>query len=503
MRDIDEAGGLARAPLSVPFFYGWFIVFLGFLSNLTAAGLRSAPSVLIHPLEAEFGWSRTQIASAASLNLLLLGLMAPFGGWLIDRYGPRRVILASLGTIAVGVSLTVFVSQLWQLIFLWGVILGIATGVTPPLGASIASRWFVSRRGLAIGIMTNANAAGQVIFLPVLMAVILVAGWRSALLMIATAAVILIPAIWLWMRDNPEDVGLQPFRSEKEGGSKPSRTVYARGAIRPIALSSVSEVVKTSTFWLLAGCFFICGVTANGLIGTHLIPHAIERGIPQLTAATAVGIMGGASFVGTTFAGWLVGSRRSAKSAGCSLRAARIVVVYLALRDRADGAICLRRDLRPGLVCVGAGDDDHHCSHFRPRASGQLVWVGFCVSPAGRRRRGHCRRVGAGSLRRLSVRFCDRRLHGFAGGLFGFNHPSAQPRGAWDPGNYRICQRVKSRIVDEVPRPPILLHQIDYDESRWRDCRPPCARSDARKCFLARPVPPQVDRHIQGQGRLL
>ena len=306
MRDIDEAGGLARAPLSVPFFYGWFIVFLGFLSNLTAAGLRSAPSVLIHPLEAEFGWSRTQIASAASLNLLLLGLMAPFGGWLIDRYGPRRVILASLGTIAVGVSLTVFVSQLWQLIFLWGVILGIATGVTPPLGASIASRWFVSRRGLAIGIMTNANAAGQVIFLPLLMTVILVAGWRSALLMIATAAVILIPAIWLWMRDNPEDVGLQPFRSEKEGGSKPSRTVYARGAIRPIALSSVSEVVKTSTFWLLAGCFFICGVTANGLIGTHLIPHAIERGIPQLTAATAVGIMGGASFVGTTFAGWLV-----------------------------------------------------------------------------------------------------------------------------------------------------------------------------------------------------
>ncbi|MET0503307.1 MAG: MFS transporter [Candidatus Binatia bacterium] len=302
----DETTRLARVPISVPFFYGWFIVFLGFLSNLTAAGLRSAPSVLIHPFEAEFGWSRTQIASAASLNLLLLGLMAPFGGWLIDRYGPRRVILASLGTIAVGVSLTVFVSQLWQLIFLWGVILGIATGVTPPLGASIASRWFVSRRGLAIGIMTNANAAGQVIFLPLLMTVILVSGWRSALLMIATAAVILIPAIWLWMRDNPEDVGLQPFRSEKEGGSKPSRTAYARGAIRPIALSSVSEVFKTSTFWLLAGCFFICGVTANGLIGTHLIPHAIERGIPQLTAATAVGIMGGASFVGTTFAGWLV-----------------------------------------------------------------------------------------------------------------------------------------------------------------------------------------------------
>ena len=306
MREIAETKKLGRIPIAVPFFYGWFIVALSFLANLTAAGLRSAPSVLIHPLESEFGWGRTQIASAASLNLLLLGLMAPFGGWLIDRFGPRRVILGSLSTIAVGVSATVFVSQLWQLIFLWGIVLGIATGVTPPLGASIASRWFVSRRGLAIGIMTNANAAGQVVFLPLLMIVIVASGWRSALMMIAVAAMILIPAIWLWMRDDPADIGLQPFRSEKGVAAKQARSTYVRGDIRPIALSSVSEVFKTSTFWLLAGCFFICGVTANGLIGTHLIPHAIERGIPQLTAATAVGIMGGASFVGTTFSGWLV-----------------------------------------------------------------------------------------------------------------------------------------------------------------------------------------------------
>ena len=306
MRERVETTSAARIPIAVPFFYGWFIVALSFLANLTAAGLRSAPSVLIHPLESEFGWGRTQIAAAASLNLLLLGLVAPFGGWLIDRFGPRRVILGSLGTIAVGVSATVFVSELWQLIFVWGIVLGIATGVTPPLGASIASRWFVSRRGLAIGIMTNANAAGQVVFLPLLMIVIVTSGWRSALMMIAVAAMILIPAIWLWMRDNPADIGLQPFRSEKEGAAKQGRSSYVRGDIRPIALSSVSEVFKTSTFWLLAGCFFICGVTANGLIGTHLIPHAIERGIPQLTAATAVGIMGGASFIGTTFSGWLV-----------------------------------------------------------------------------------------------------------------------------------------------------------------------------------------------------
>ena len=159
----EASKAYTRLPLSVPFYYGWFIVALSFLANLTAAGIRSAPSVLIHPLEAEFGWSRTAIASAASLNLLLLGLFAPIGGWLIDRIGARRVILGCLSTIVAGLIGTVFVQELWQLIILWGVVLGVATGVTPPLGASIASRWFVDRRGLAIGIMTNANAAGQVV----------------------------------------------------------------------------------------------------------------------------------------------------------------------------------------------------------------------------------------------------------------------------------------------------------------------------------------------------
>jgi predicted MFS family arabinose efflux permease len=296
----------AAFSLPVPFYYGWFIVGLSFLANLTAAGIRSAPSVLIHPLEAEFGWSRTEIASAASLNLLLLGLFAPIGGWLIDRMGARRVILGSLTMIAVGLTAVIFVQQLWQLVLIWGVVLGIATGITPALGATIASRWFIDRRGLAVGIMTNANAAGQIVFLPLLMSIVVTSGWRSALMAIVIVAAVLIPVIWLWMRDNPAEMGLEPYRAVKPLQSRRSAGGFARGDIRPISLSAMSEVLQTGTFWILAGCFFICGVTANGLIGTHLIPHAIERGIPQVTAATAVGIMGGASFIGTTFSGYLV-----------------------------------------------------------------------------------------------------------------------------------------------------------------------------------------------------
>jgi MFS family permease len=306
MREVGQTTKSLRIPIAVPFYYGWVVVGLSFLANLTASGIRSAPAVLIHPLEAEFGWGRTAIASAASLNLLLFGLVAPVGGWLLDRVGPRRVILGCLASIALGVTGTVFAQELWQLIFLWGIVLGIATGVTPPLAASVASRWFVSRRGLAIGIMTNANAAGQVIFLPLLMAVTVSSGWRSALMLMVAAAIVLIPPILLWMRDDPSDIGVEPYRSEKGSVSQQRQRTYARGDFRPISVSSISEIFGTSTFWLLSGCFFVCGVTANGLIGTHLIPHAIERGIPQVTAAAVVGVMGGASFVGTIFSGWLV-----------------------------------------------------------------------------------------------------------------------------------------------------------------------------------------------------
>jgi len=289
-----------------PLYYGWVVVALTFVANLTATSIRSAPSVLIHPLEAEFGWSRTAISSAASLNLLLLGLFAPLGGWLIDRLGPRRVILGSLAVTAVGVTGTIFIRELWQLVFLWGIVLGVASAVTPSLGPSVASRWFVRRRGLALGILTNANAAGQVIFLPLLMALVVYSGWRSALMIIVVPSVLLLPAILLWLRDDPKEIGLEPYGAGEKNVFRQSHAAFAARDAKHVAVSSIGEVLRSPSFWLLSGGFFVCGFTTNGLIGTHLIPHAIERGMPQVTAAWAVGIMGGASFIGTTFAGWLV-----------------------------------------------------------------------------------------------------------------------------------------------------------------------------------------------------
>ena len=289
-------------PLSTPFFYGWIAVALSFLTTLVGAGIRSAPTVFIHPLEGEFGWGRAEISFAVSINLFLYGLAAPLSGWLIDRVGTRRVMVGSLACLALGVGLTTLMHNYWHLLVLWGVVVGLSAGGTASvLSAAVASRWFVARRGLVLGILNSANSTGQLIFLPLMMTVIVTVGWRGGSLLLLSAALGLVPFVALWMRDDPSDVGLAPYGSApaaESGGATPASEDMERVPLR--------SAIKTSTFWLLGASYFVCGGTANGLVGTHLIPHAIDRGIPEIAAAASVGVMGGLNFVGTTLSGWII-----------------------------------------------------------------------------------------------------------------------------------------------------------------------------------------------------
>ena len=298
---------LKRPPLSLPFYYGWFVLSLCFLTTLTSAGVRSSPSVLIHPLEAEFGWSRALIAAAISMNLLLFGVAAPISGWLIDRYGPRKVMLGSLGLLIMGVSGTIVMNQFWQFFLVWGVIVGIgAGGVGSVLTATVGNRWFVAKRGLALGILGSASSTGQIIFLPLFMAMITYAGWRMGSMALIIVALILLPLIYLFMRDDPSEVGLEPYGAGQPGAASSTGTTSLRGIPAKNATITARDVISHPTFWLLSGSFFVCGGTANGLIGTHLIPHEIDRGIPQIAAASLLGVMGALNMVGTIFSGWMV-----------------------------------------------------------------------------------------------------------------------------------------------------------------------------------------------------
>ena len=277
------------------------------MTTLTSAGVRSSPSVLIHPLEAEFGWSRTLIASAVSMNLLLFGIAAPLSGFLLDRFGPRKVMIGSLTLLIVGVSGTMAMTQFWQFFLVWGVIVGFgAGGVGSVLTATVGNRWFVAKRGLALGILGSASSTGQIIFLPLFMAMITYAGWRMGSMALIIVAIILLPLIYLFMRDDPSDVGLEPYGAGQPGAAGSGGATSLRGIPAKNATITARDVVSHPTFWLLAGSFFVCGGTANGLIGTHLIPHEIEIGIPQIAAASLLGLMGALNMVGTIFSGWMI-----------------------------------------------------------------------------------------------------------------------------------------------------------------------------------------------------
>ena len=292
-----------RPPLSVPFFYGWVAVALCFLTTLVGAGIRSAPTVFIHPLETEFGWSRAEIGFAVSINLLLYGVAAPVSGWLIDRVGARRVMVGSLACLALGVGLTTLMRNYWHLLLLWGAVVGLSAGGTASvLSAAVASRWFVARRGLVLGILNSANSTGQLIFLPLMMTVIVTVGWRGASWLLFSVALGLIPFVALWMRDDPTDIGSVPYGSVPTAASGRAAGSSSEDSERV----PLRHAMRSPTFWLLASSYFVCGGTANGLVGTHLIPHAIDRGISEVAAAATVGVMGGLNFVGTTLSGWII-----------------------------------------------------------------------------------------------------------------------------------------------------------------------------------------------------
>ncbi|MBI4491354.1 MAG: MFS transporter [Chloroflexi bacterium] len=293
------AGGCMPRQSRGPLFYGWIVVAVTFVIVLVSAGTRASVTTFIVPLDGEFGWNRAAIASAISVNLLLYGLSAPLSGRLMDRFGPRLVVLCSLVLLVLGVAGTLFMSQFWQFTLLWGILVGLgAGGSSSVLYATIASRWFVARRGLVLGFLGSANSTGQLIFLPLLMMAIVAFGWRAGALAIV-AVVLLLAAlpVLLWLRDDPADLGLRPYGAESAAARA--------GAQAEAPTVPLLQAVRTPDFWLLAGSYFVCGATANGLVGTHFLPHSIDHGIPEVTAAATLGIMGGMNFVGTLGAGWL------------------------------------------------------------------------------------------------------------------------------------------------------------------------------------------------------
>jgi MFS family permease len=280
----------------------WIAALVTFFTLVATAGFRSAPSVLIVPLEEAFGWGRDQISLAISVNVLLYGLTAPFAAALMERFTVRKVVMGALTTVSTGAFLTTFVNAPWQLVLTWGVIVGVGTGsMALVFAATIANRWFVKRRGLVVGALTAAAATGQLVFLPGLTALSQDYGWRSIGLTIGAASLLMVPFIFLFLKEKPADLGMLPFGAPADWQAPAKSTMPAA----KLAIVTLKEASAHKDFWYLTGSFFVCGLSTSGLIGTHFIPAAHDHGMPQVTAASLLALIGVFDVIGTLFSGWL------------------------------------------------------------------------------------------------------------------------------------------------------------------------------------------------------
>jgi MFS family permease len=284
--------------------YGWVIVGVTLLTTVVTAAAMSTPGVLIVPLEQEFGWTDAQISSALAIRLMLFGLFGPFAAAFMNRYGVRAVMVSAVILISAGFLASFAMREVWQLVLLWGIVVGVGTGLTAMvLAVTVATRWFNHRRGLVMGIFAASNATGQLLFLPVIAQMATSYGWRMALVLVCVMLAIAGIVALIFMRDRPSDVGL-PLYGEKTVAPPPAAGVgLVSLLLSPLVV--LKDAARVPVFWVLFGTFFVCGCSTNGLIQTHFVTLCHDYGLAAVTAASVLAMMGFFDFFGTIGSGWL------------------------------------------------------------------------------------------------------------------------------------------------------------------------------------------------------
>lgn len=284
--------------------YGWVVAAVTFLTMLVTAGAVGAPGVLMGPLEREFGWATADISSGFAIRLVLFGLMGPFAAAFMNRFGLRPVATVALSLIGLGVFGSFFMTKVWHLMLLWGVVVGFGTGLTAMvLGATVATRWFAQRRGLVLGLLTASTATGQLVFLPLLAHLTDTLGWRTALSLVLTMLLVAAVAVLTLLRDRPSDIGLLPYGATQPPANPAHPTTLKAMLASP--LLALRDASKSATFWVLFATFFVCGASTNGLVQTHFVSLCGDYGMAAVTAAGMLALIGVFDFIGTVASGWL------------------------------------------------------------------------------------------------------------------------------------------------------------------------------------------------------
>ncbi|MEO5756501.1 MAG: MFS transporter [Mesorhizobium sp.] len=308
--------------------YAFVVVGVIFLCLLIAAGLRSAPSVMMLPLENSFGWRRDVVSLAAGMGILLYGLTGPFAAALMERIGLRRTVLASLVVMSASTALSLLMTKPWHLFITWGVFSGIGSGaVASVLGATIVNRWFKTNRGLVMGLMSASSATGMLIFLPLIASLAQSGGWQPVVVTVAIATAALIPLVWLLVPERPASIGMVRYGAEAD--DVPPTSPASQGNFLAHTLGTLRRAAGTRVFWYLFATFFVCGFTTNGLVGTHLIAFCGDMGIGEVQAAGLLSMMGIFDLIGTTLSGWLTDRYDPRKLLGVYYAIRGLSLIYL------------------------------------------------------------------------------------------------------------------------------------------------------------------------------
>lgn len=281
--------------------YAWVVLVVMFVAMLAAVGVRAGPGVMIVPLQRAFGWDVSTISAAISVNIILMGATGPFLTGLMQVFGLKRTVLLCLTLLMLGTGASTFMTSSWQLFLTWGFIVGIGSGGgAVGMAAAIANRWFAKRTGLAMGLLTAANAAGQLIFLPLFALLAELYGWRAVAICVTAAVAVVLPIVMLMLPESPARIGIAPF-----GSTAVQEPARSSGNPFMVAVHALGRASRSMDFWLLCLTFGICGFSTNGLINTHLIAYCADNGIAEVNGASILAVIGVFSLIGSATSGWL------------------------------------------------------------------------------------------------------------------------------------------------------------------------------------------------------
>lgn len=281
--------------------YAWVVAGVTFVVILFASSVQGVFSLLIQPLMSEFGWSRSVATMPASVNILVYGVTGPFAAALTVRFGLRKVVTGTLAAVATGALLVTQSIHPWQLVIAWGIIVGVGMGcMATVLASTVAAAWFVEKQGMVTGLLVAAGTAGQLVFIPINRLLVQSFTWRAAAFVIASATIVAVPLVLLFIRNRPEDKGLTALGAPI-GWRTPDRPDHP---IR-LAFQGLRDASRSGIFWILGGSFFVCGVSTSGLVQMHWFESTSDHHIAKATASTLLVGIGVFDLMGSLASGWL------------------------------------------------------------------------------------------------------------------------------------------------------------------------------------------------------